>query len=308
MSVIATFTYRQIQDTVHERIRRNTFQGIKKYVKKRKKRLKLWSEKKNKRGFLDKVIYAYVYKCITNEGYQRIWKRTKEWNHSSDKSLKHNMREVGKVMARWGNKQIKVGNSKSWNRSARNQTLGNQIKDANLLVDSSDFPRTGKTNRKIRKENFSHKLQGPGRRVTILRDFSAKVRKIFPHVTPKTYDGDFMKHNKGYLKEKFKNAVIVGDTHYLVCKKEFDKKNDGVSFHAPYPKPRSSKKNPKKKKKLGPRKTRYNSQIKAVRGAVERPFGQLKQKFDSLAKPFNGNDHDFDTMVSFAFGLHNKGF
>ena len=123
----------------------------------------------------------------------------------------------------------------------------------------------------------------------ILKQYS--WRYISGGYSPKLYDSHWVIARQDWLEAKFKHATIYGDTHFRSAAKYF--KN--VTLVAPKQKP--------PKRDLDIHDQLKNSEIRAVRGRVESPFGIMENKFGILKKPFYEGEEQLDYLVQFAYGV-----
>ena len=158
---------------------------------------------------------------------------------------------------------------------------------------------------------WSYKLNKPGRRYQLLCDGFGTPLKIFGGYSPKCYDAHWVSINKNWLNNELNHCIIMGDCHYWSAQAELSKSKLIASM------PQTIK--PKnglvtvglKTLNVDSDEFKYNQHtIKQVRSNVERPFGQMKQMFNSLPTKFRDGIDQLDCLVKFADAvlLHKEKF
>ena len=92
-----------------------------------------------------------------------------------------------------------------------------------FLLDSTDFAVVGFHGITKKNENWSYKLNRPGRRYQLLSDGFGTPLKIFGSYSPKTYDGSWVSFNRNWLDDNLQGCVAFGDCHYWSSQDEVQK-------------------------------------------------------------------------------------
>jgi hypothetical protein len=98
-----------------------------------------WSTVKS-RGYLRTIVMVILHKDITGLGYCELSQRIKRFLPLSSKTLDHNAQVLRPILKDWAVQQIELRDSADWCAAARGASLPELVKDANLWMDSSDFP------------------------------------------------------------------------------------------------------------------------------------------------------------------------
>jgi hypothetical protein len=115
----------------------------------------------------------------------------------SERSMSRNCDVILKLLDEWSNAHIKAGTQDEWRAAARKSGFSGHAKNADLLIDSFDLPlerRKGKRGKK--SDDWSYKLNRPGRRFTAVIDASMCIRLLSDGYSPKLYDGHFLQSHK----------------------------------------------------------------------------------------------------------------
>jgi hypothetical protein len=91
-------------------------------------------------------------------------------------------------------------------------------------------------------------MKRPGQRFMTIQDGKGLILKVFGGYSPKVFDAHFMNHNKQFLEEEMKGAVMLGDEHFRTTSQYFD----GPKIVTNVP----EKKKAEKKKKSGKKRKR----------------------------------------------------
>jgi hypothetical protein len=233
-----------------------------------------------------------------------------------EKSYSHNTKLIRKILVKWARKQITNEGEKSWNKHKHLLPKKKSLNKVNLLMDSSDFRLSGKASTSRKDAKWSYKLNSPGQRFQLLCDARGVVQKLWGGYSPKVYDGYWLEIMACELGVQFKGARIIADTHYelgnRIMKRNGHEKH--VIFYTLIAKPRGRKKkileefrNDLSYQMSGLTKAQktWNNAIRHVRARVESPFGLIKKKWESLAKPFFENEDQHSYLVFIAVATHN---
>eukprot|EP01133_Synstelium_polycarpum_P006689 gene6689-7779_t len=103
----------------------------------------------------------------------------------------------------------------------------------------------------------------------------AASRRSGPY-SPKTYDGDFLKHRTEEISILLERCTVIADCHFA-----FGRDKDaikGVRFLVPYPETSGKRKRDHDDIAVGvdSRRAVYNQLVRSIRARVESPFGLMK--------------------------------
>ena len=295
-----TKNYQAVKTKVHKKISIKTMKSIIKFVS--EKSPSLWGIKKT-RGFLEKSIYLAIYKDLSNKGYDCLSLKTKGWHNINKKSLRHNTQKLRKYLGEWGKEQIQLGEPQDWTAATRGINIFPQFQNIVFWWDSMDVPLTNKKGINKKHSSWSYKLNRWGQRFMILADAHRRVRKIWGGYSPKVFDGDFILLTKDWIEEKLSGVASIGDNHF----KSGAKILRSHVLYAPMKKPPNTKKTTYKGLKSETKSQKIERRaLKAIRSRIESPFGEIKNKFISLSKPFGESKKQQSYVVEFAFGVHNS--
>lgn len=291
-----SLTYSQVKEFVHEAISIRRMKHILRYVYNHEPNY--WGSDKKERFFIETMVYVTLYKDIYGLGIHKLHSRCSFLN-IYESTLRHNIKETREKLGNWGQKQIEIGSVFEWNRNMRKLKLGNEISDANLFIDSSDFSLAGKSTTSTKSMYWSFKNNGPAQRYTIIYDGKGLIRRVYGGNSPKTYDSTLLKIMREYFANEFYGARIIGDNHFHKANEYFS----NIKFYCNTPKKGEKRKRDGTTRDTTPEKEKtWNKQIKEARGKVESPFGILKNKFKSLQLFYEGEQQQ-DNLVFFGFGL-----
>jgi len=288
----------QIKNYVHQVIKKEIINDVLKFIL--KKKINLWGYQKDQRNFKENMLYVSLYKDIVDIGYGRLFTLVSFLN-ISQKSLRHNVKQIRFALKDYADLLITLGDVYLWNRSMSKVKKGKKINDANLMIDSSDFKITGKSNTSTKSSTWSWKENGPAQRFWVVYDGKGKVRRIWGGSSPKIYDSDFIKLTADYIDKELDGAVILADNHFSEAQKYLS----NVKFYS-----RIADYSSKRNRDGSPISTltrdqqKFNEQLSQVRGKVETPFGFLKNKFSSL-NLFREEKQQLDCLVRFGLAINN---
>jgi hypothetical protein len=215
------------------------------------------------------------------------------------KTLSHNQHVLRKAFGKWGEGHIQLGQMKEWRKVDKN-FLPDQKDCPQLLMDSTDFRKSGKNSLSRKDPGWSYKCNGPGRRYMALVDLSGCPRALFGGYSPKLYDAHWIEVKKNWMEKHLAGATIYADCHFTSASQLL--KN--VNLVTPIPKPRGrKKKNSAPKIELAPEIVKQNRKISKVHGRVEQLFGLMGLKFQALSKVFYEDDDQLDSLVKLAAGV-----
>jgi hypothetical protein len=296
------YTRKQFQDLVHERLDARAVKEVIEFTK--SKAIYFWGEVRPRDVEKDWIMIA-LFKDLYHVGYTKLALEIKDFVKTSSRAICHNVELARKVMNEWAETVIKLGTVAEWKAISRNCHLTGECKDANLWMDSSDFPIKRFKGYTKKHPSHSFKLNKPGRRYMTLMDGKGIVRKVWGGYSPKLYDGDFLESHKYEIEETFKGAVIA-DNHVSKGKKLFKK----VKFYTNFAEKKSEERegynedfSTSEEVKV---KKKFNADHQKVRARVETPYGYLKKKFDSFVEPWESSEQQLDYLVktALAFRTH----
>ena len=303
--LMSKLTFEQIETQLYIKIPKYIVDDI--YIFSNKKNIILWGEQKP-RYFLFKMIVLAFYKDTFRIGYKKLISQINLHFKISHHSFNENTQRLRKIFKKWAETKIILGDSVSWNYAVRNCNFKGIIKDANLWIDSTDFPIIGYKGLSKKDESWSYKLNHSGRRYMMLRNGKGKILKIWGGYSPKVFDGTWLEIMKEELEKNLNGGVILGDNHFSLGNYIFK----SVKFLT-----NISRKKGRKRKKgngcssedtdtpLSKKQSEYNENHRIARARVETPFALIKTKIESLNVPFQEGEIQLDYLVFLAAGIHN---
>ena len=276
---------------------------------------KLWG-KEQVSSFERRMVTLAIYKDLTGDGYQKILNSIELQFQMTAKCYLRNTKVIRGILAAWGEQQIKNEGAAKWNEYKKLFPKKRNLGSVNLIMDSTDFRRSGRASMSRKDTRWSHKLNAPGQRFQVVCDARGMVQRLWGGYSPKVYDGDWIDIMKEELAASFKGAHIVADTHYETANATFKKigKQKQVVFYTPYAKPRGRM--PKTKGSLAADQSRglrvltneqkeWNKRIQHIRARVESPFGLINKKWKGLRGTFSEDEEQHNYLVFLAVGAHN---
>ena len=262
-----------------------------------------------------RTLILCLYKDLFNVGYERIIKSVNPGFQLRSKTLRHNTKLTRKILSEWSRNQIINEGRRVWDdhRGMLPSRVG--LHEVNLLIDSTDFRRSGKQSMSTKDHRWSYKVNGPGQRYTVVMDARGIIQKIWGGYSPKLYDGDWLKLCAGDLLSNFRGAHIIGDVHYELGNGIMKgiEPSPSVKFYVPFSEPRGrkQKRTPTVEdpslgfSKLTKTQLSWNLKISKLRAQVESPFGRVKSKWEALGGVFYEDEDQQDLLVQIAFGVEN---
>jgi len=295
-------TIGDIEKFVFQRIGRNRFQKVFKFISANPPRL--WGEQQP-RNFLRTNLLLSLYKDMNCIGFKSLIQRVRhlpfKMNH---KSFQHNTEQLRRTAAEWARLSIHLGSKGEWTTSAKDVALDEQVAGISLWMDSKDFPLEGKRSVSRKSPKWSYKCNRPAQRFMFVRDGKGKIRKLWGGYSPKIYDGHWLQAQKEWLEEKLAGAVVVADNHFLWGKKHLKK----VKFHCNH----SERCHCREEEEtdiefpLSKAKITYNKAVSIARARIESTFGEMIQTFEALAKPWGSSEFQQECLVWIAAGIFNE--
>jgi hypothetical protein len=293
-----SLSFPQVQEHVHKKIGTERTQTIINFIKGYEP--KLWGTQNGVRQYVDMMIYLAIYKDIFGVGYSALSHQV-QFVRVWDKTLKHNVQLLRKLLMKWGKTKIALGDKTAWEYAMRKRKPGRKIQDCNLLIDSADFRLTGSNSASPKNSGWSAKLGKPAQRYMILYDGRGEIRKVWGGYSPKVYDSDFIKIQKQFLDDELPGAVVLGDNHFAKANEYLD----NCPFYCTVAeKSRKRDSSGKRVATLTKEQREWNRQVSDLRSSVEHPFGNIKKKFAAL-QCFAEGEKQQDYLVTFAFGVIN---
>jgi hypothetical protein len=307
-------SYTSLQFLVQAKLPRGLFNIWKFNLAVNKEIQHLWGGEQQQE-FIRKMITVCLYKDLYGVGYDRLCRHIDIGIQVRPKSLRHNVKLIRKLLAKWAANHLVNEGCASWNLQKKNFPKKKGFEDANLIIDSTDFPLVGKSSTSRKDPKWSFKLNGPAQRFTVIVDARGKVQGVFGGYSPKLYDGDWVKLMADMLIEKFDGGHIIGDTHYETANRIVKAKggNTHLKFYTPFAKPRGRKRKRGEYpddlsigvKCLTKTQLTWNQKLSHIRARVESPFGLVKSRWSSLNNPFYESEEQHDYLVRIALATHN---
>jgi hypothetical protein len=120
--------------------------------------------------------------------------------------------------------------------------------------------------------------------------------------SPKIDDSTYVSIYKEWMEDNMEGAVIIGDCGYEQVAKEFSKIKMVTTKSKPKGRP---KKDGSGVRKLTKMQEKRNSKLKKLRSRVESPFGEIKQRWNSLSTCFKEDDKQHGHVVNIALAIRN---
>jgi hypothetical protein len=105
-----------------------------------------------------------------------------------------------------------------------------KLPSVNLWCDSVDFPKQKHGRHNPKADDWSYKLNLPGRRYMLVRDGAGKIVYLNGGYSPKLHDGEFLDAHRSDWEQIFSGATIIGDEHFRRGGQEFRE----VTWVTPY--------------------------------------------------------------------------
>lgn len=134
----------------------------------------LWSSKR-KRNFVQRMIQATLYKDLTACSYNTLLLEIKSTLPMSKRSLRHNVQLVRSALREWANKVLLPTPLATLERLAKDQIVVESFQKVHIWVDSTEFRLSGKCSLSRKDQNWSYKVNGPGRKWLFLHDARGRV-------------------------------------------------------------------------------------------------------------------------------------
>ena len=138
----------------------------------------------------------------------------------------------------------------------------------------------------------------------VICDARRRIRKLWGGYSPKVYDGDFLKLNADWFREKTPDDVFIADNHFSWGRDE----STFPKTFANNPEPAAAPPDGSDTEVLTHKRRRNNAAVAHARARVETPFGIVKNKWKSLGKPFGESGEQLDCLVWLGFAVHNAMF
>lgn len=190
-----------------------------------------------------------------------------------------------------------------WKQVVRNEKFPKCIENANLWVDSVEFPRIGKKSVSPQSDKWSYKCNRPGIKYQVHLDGNIHIRKLFGWMSPKLSDKTWCKLKKTWSEKHLKGAVVLADQHYHNMQKHY--KNSVWKIAVESEVSKSKKKKKKGTRVLTKEQQELNDAIYETRARIECLFGIWQNTFKSLKEPFAESKSQHDHLVWTVAGLHN---
>ena len=267
----------------------------------------LWGYDKPASFEKDQILLT-VYKDLFGLSFRDVVNNINIGYQITEHSFKHNVPIVREALSNWANGEIRVGNLAEWKEAASKTRFGNRVADANLWMDSSDYPIVGKSSTSRKSPQWSYKLNGVGRRYMALSNAHGHVLKLWGGYSPKVYDGDFITANKEYIESTFEGGVVLADNHFRSAGRGFKKVKYYTNIARRQLGQKRSRNSEVVEEGTGPltrEEEAFNREHQVARARVESPFGWMKTKFQALHKPWWENEEQLDYLIKYATAILN---
>ena len=251
------------------------------------------------------MVVMTLYKDLHGIGFDKLTESVHLDFKIGHSSLQHNVHAVRESLLEWSKDYIQVGSPTEWHQASRHCNFKEEFSGINLWIDSSDFPLTKNFAPTSKYDDWSPKLKKAGKRYMTVRE-KGIIRKIWGGYSPKINDGIYLEDHVDEFEDSFANAHFVGDTHFHKGKRLFRK----LKFTTPLPVSGG-----KRKRNAGDEgddyeratevKKAYNQSVHACRNRVEIPFATVKNKFNSLTKPWSDSARQHKCLVNYAAAVVN---
>ena len=290
---------KELKQKVEAKLKKTTIKELTTYMK--KKEISLWGQDKGKKFEGDCLLLA-LYHDLYGIGYNKIEQEIKNWRPLSAKSIRHNTKEVRKVLSGWSDKQLVLGDFQDWKYASKKLSETEAKEGVNLLVDSSDFKKLQPVKHSLNSPEHSFKENHYANRFTCIFDMKQRARVLYGPYSPKVDDNSFVRLMKPTMEESMKGAVILGDCGYSAVAKEFQK----IKMITTISKPRGrvSKDGSGIRQLTKVQKTK-NKMLKKLRSRVESPFGIIKQRWKTLSTCFMEDETQHGLLVKLALATYN---
>jgi hypothetical protein len=160
-------------------------------------------------------------------------------------------------------------------------------------MDSTDIAIERGKDRGRKSDYWSGKLKRPGVRVMFIRDANGIVRKLWGWYSPKVYDAHFVDLQQEWFEEALHDAIVIADAHFRSA--AYTLKNPKLVTNIPKRKKRKhGEDDDEEEDEIGEdaeglaveTKKRSITNITLIFARAERPFGNLKVKFDVFDNPW----------------------
>jgi hypothetical protein len=255
-----------------------------------------WWGEQRPANFLTWTLLLSLYKDIKGYGYQRILKEVSVPPYKiNPKSFQHNTKLVRWLGDRWSRNVFKIGNRVEWEKASEGTHQNKILPRVNLWCDSVDFPKQKYHGCSRKADDWSYKLNRPGRRYMLVRDGAGKIVYINGGYSPKLYDSEFLDAHKSDWEQQFSGSTIVADEHFRRGGEEFKE----VTWVTPYKEAPENRRGALTKKERD-----WNKAITKVRARLECPFGEVKQKWSALSQPWAEDETQLDHLVKLSFAFY----
>jgi len=251
------------------------------------------------------MLFLTLYKDLKCIGFNQLKSLFDLGNSLGNTSILHNINKIRESLYHWSQSYIIPGTIIDWRGAARRTNFPEPFTDTNLWIDSTDIPITHTRERSAKSEFWSGKLNAPGYRFMVIQDAEGIIRRVWGGYSPKVYDSDLIKLAQYEFKQKFKGAAIISDNQFGSVSKVFQ----DPKFYTNVSVQKKRKRNDDDAEGVA-NDTRAieqrNIKHSHVRARSERPFGNLKVKFEALSNKWSESLEQLHYLVFYAVAIHNK--
>lgn len=301
--------YIELKSKVHQHLKADAVKSLVEHVERANPAF--WGAESAQRGFVRKTCYISLYRDLYGLSESGLHSQIKSWHIGSSKTLGHNNKVFRRCAAVWAKKKVRRGKKEEWDAAAHNVTRPKPFDSVNLWIDSADFQiqkdRVYDAHLRTMSEFWSGKIHKFAVRFMVIMDAKYRIREVSEGYGSKAYDGSYLSIRKHEFEKNFRGGVFVGDEHFWNGTKIFGSE---VKFHV-------NKPNQGRKRKRDEMEMTEEEEIREaivsnrqtilaqVRSRVEAPFGNIKRRWTSLAKPWKESVNQQSYLMLIACAFHN---
>ena len=293
------YTYSQMKSDIIEKLGPGLWNRIKHEIDIPVRHL--WSSKRPQH-FPLYMLAATLFKDLYGHSYNRLHQGLSALKPMAQKSLRHNIRLVRRALRAWADQYLTPSSLAILRSSAAGQVRVSSFGLCQLWCDTTEFRLTGKASMSRGDSNWSHKVNGPGKKWLSLHDGRGRTVFLAGPYSPKCYDADLLMAHAREIEHAFGRIRIIADNHFaratlifqeieLICNFQSNRRVYGGSG---VPLPRPARENLE----------RWNDDVSQVRGRVEANYGAWQALFQALAKPFADDAEQLHCLVAVAAAVH----
>lgn len=270
-----------------------------------RKKVSIWGERQPS-DFLEMNLLLVLYKDLKNVGYPSLHAEIQQWYAPGSRTLRHNVKVLRRALKVWAKKRINKHARDRVNAHARVLPEKSNPLKINSLLDSVDYRLKGKSSTSRRHENWSYKLNAPGRRYMTVITLMGEVVQMWGGYSPKVFDGHFLEAQAQWFERHAKGLKIAADAHFSAGNRLFqDPKFFTPTVRRGMKRKRDDENNSAARSHLTKAQKKVNKQIRAIRARVEHPYAKIRNKWKTLDGVFWESEQQLDCLVWYATALHN---